>query len=88
MRELVVMFKLFPLLSLGQVHNLLFQLLHSSILHILDLHETREGRAPLRPPVILLWPFLFLRWAAIFRRRRSRGSPWLVLRVIFILESL
>ena len=73
--ELVVVFKLFPLLGLGEVHDFLFELLRSSILHILDLHETREGRTSLRPPAILVLSLLFLRRTVILRRRRSRGSP-------------
>lgn len=73
--ELVVVFKLFPLLGLGQIHDFLFELLRSSILHILDLHETREGRTSLSPPALLVLSLLFLSRTAILRRRRSRGSP-------------
>ena len=73
--ELVVVFKLFPLLGLGQIHDFLFELLRSSILHIFDLHETREGRTSLRLPALLVLSLLFLRRKAILRRRRSRGSP-------------
>ena len=73
--ELVVVFKLFPLLGLGKVYDFFFELLRSSILHVLDLHEARKGRTSLRPPALLLLPLLFLRRTAILRRRRSRGSP-------------
>ena len=62
--ELVVVFKLFPLLGLGKVYDFFFELLRSSILHVLDLHEARKGRTSLCPPALLLLPLLFLRRSA------------------------